>query len=248
MLTVPSFFFGLLGLSVGSFGNVLIHRIHTGESIGGRSHCPHCGKLIRWFDLIPLVSFLFLRGKCRHCKKRISAQYPLVELGSAGLFLLALALTPDDPWIALLQAIALESLFLGAVYDALHEQLPDLFTWPIIVVGAILLVFRGDILSSIGGALTPLVWFGGQWLLSRGKLVGTGDIFLASALGWWLGFKGSLILLFMSYISGAVIILLLLATRVLSLRQKRIPFGPFLAIGGLAGLLGIGEQLIWFVR
>jgi prepilin signal peptidase PulO-like enzyme (type II secretory pathway) len=248
METASFLFFTLLGLSVGSFGNVLLHRIHTGETMRGRSHCPHCRQTILWFDLIPLFSFLFLRGKCRHCKKAISPQYPLVELGSAGLFLAALALTPEKPVVALLQALALESLFLGAIYDSSHEQLPDLFTWPILVVGTILLAFRGDVLSSLQGALVPLVWFGAQWIVSRGKMVGTGDIFLGTAIGWWLGLKGACIFLFASYIIGAVVILLLLATRVISRERRHIPFGPFLAIGAVAGLLGIGEQLMWFVR
>lgn len=247
LLCMTLVFFGLLGLIFGSFGNVLLHRIHTEEPMGGRSRCPHCRKTIVWYDLIPVVSFLLLRGKCRHCHRNISLRYPLVELGSAGLFLIAIGLTPDEPVIAFLQAVILESLFLGAIYDSLHEQLPDLFTWPIVGVGTVLLIFDGDIASALKGALVPLVWFGLQWILSRGKLVGTGDIFLGTALGWWLGFKGSFILLFASYISGAAIILLLLAARVLPPHRRHVPFGPFLAIGGLAGFLGIGERLIWFV-
>ncbi len=241
-------FFGLLGLVIGSFGNVLLYRIQHGESFGGRSHCPACRKTIAWFDLIPVLSFLLLHGKCRHCLKKISIQYPLVELGSAMLFLIALYLNLQKPGMALLQAIALESLFLGAVYDAFHEELPDLFTWPIVLIGGMLIGIRGDAISSIQGALVPLCWFGGQWLISRGKIVGSGDIFLGTALGWWLGLKGSLIMLFTSYVVGAAIILLLLALRIISLKQKRIPFGPFLAIGGLIALLGVGGNLMWFVR
>lgn len=249
MIDVTTFiFFGLLGLVIGSFGNVLLYRIEHGESFGGRSHCPACRKTIAWYDLIPVLSFLLLRGKCRHCRKKISMQYPLVELGSAILFLIALSLNLEKPAIALLQAVALESLFLGAVYDALHEELPDLFTWPIVIVGAVLIAIQGDVLSSIEGALVPLCWFGGQWLISRGRIVGSGDIFLGTALGWWLGLKGAIIMLFMSYVIGAAVILLLLALRIISLKQKRIPFGPFLAIGGLMALLGIGESLMWFVR
>ncbi len=278
--------FALLGLALGSFGNVLILRIRTAETLGGRSHCPHCMKTIAWFDLFPLLSFLLLGGRCRHCRKTISLQYPLVECASMLVFLLGIVLTPLDPFHALVTAFALYFLLLACVYDGMFQQIPDIFTicFALVVLADVWLL--GDIglrnaeplysaweaptwmgaagryvyLLLIGpayssrielhtlGAMIPFAWFGLQWLVSRGKAVGTGDIFLGTAIGFWLGVQGSVVMLVLSYMVGAVVTLLLLITKTISLKRQRIPFGPFMGIATVLTVLGAGDLYLSLLR
>lgn len=237
--------FAIFGLVFGSFGNVLIIRFANGESVRGRSHCMSCRKPLGIFDLVPVLSFALLGGRCRHCGAHISLQYPIVELLSASVFLLAAAAFPSSLSSAVLTAALLYFLLLASVFDALHQRLPDAFTLAIACIAFVLTAFFGDIFSSLLGVLLCLVWFGGQWLFTKGRAVGTGDIFLSSALALWLGFRGTIAMLLFSYMVGAIIILLLLALGVITMRQKRIAFGPFLAIGALLSFLGV-QNLFMF--
>ncbi len=234
--------FVLLGLVLGSFGNVLIIRMSSGKSIGGRSHCMSCRHTLGVVDLIPMLSYICLGGRCRHCHAHVSLQYPIVEGLSLIVFLLAITLHPTNIAAALVTAGALWFLLLAATYDALHQELPDLFTIAIACAGTLLALLKGTLVSSILGATVALAWFGGQWLVSRGKAVGTGDIFLAAALGLLLGTEGTVTMILLSYASGALIILCLLAVGIVSLKKDRIAFGPFLAIGTLLSLLGAGQM------
>jgi prepilin signal peptidase PulO-like enzyme (type II secretory pathway) len=234
-------FAALLGLALGSFGNVLIARIKTGESIGGRSHCPKCKKTLQWFELVPVVSFLLLNGKCRSCKKPISPQYPLVELGSAFLMLAALRLHPQDLVTALLTGLLLITLLISAVFDAKFQKLPDVLTVAIAIFAFCISLKTGMLLTGLYGALTSFVWFGGQWLVSRGKAVGSGDIFLSSALGLWLGLRATIAALIMSYMLGSVIVLVFIGFHRINWKQQRIAFGPFLATGAFLAAIGMHE-------
>lgn len=240
--------FALLGLVFGSFGNVLMLRIRKAETLGGRSHCTHCRTTIAWFDLLPLLSFLLLRGRCRHCEKSISIQYPLVEAASMGIFLLGFSFTPLDPVHALVTSFALYFLFLACVYDGMYQQIPDLFTE--LFACAVIIDFgigltRGEpVLTHLIGTGVLFGWFGFQWAVSRGKAVGTGDIFLGSAIGFWLGFPHALVMLVLSYMVGAVVVGILLATNTISMKRERIAFGPFMGTATLLTLLGAGDAYL----
>lgn len=236
-------FFAVLGLIFGSFGNVLILRIHSAESIGGRSHCPGCRTPIAWYDLIPVLSFLLLRARCRGCKKKISAQYPLVELGSMILFITGLHLAGGDIFLGSVIALALVFLFFACVYDALFQQIPDLFTALFFAFAALHseLGALPEMTTHFFGAGIVFLWFGVQWLLSKGKAVGTGDIFLGAAVGYWLGIRGAITMLLFSYMTGALVVALLLLLGRIKLKQQRISFGPFMGIATLLTLLGAGE-------
>jgi len=245
-VNVSLIIFGLLGLALGSFGNVLLYRIASEKSVGGRSFCPHCKKGIRWYDLIPVLSFMLLGGRCRSCKKSISVGYPLIELASCALFVLAAVLFPTDIVVGFLIAIILWSVLLLSVYDIRHQQIPDLFT---IVIGAsaLTLVILGSTsaVNAFLGFAVSMLWFGLLWLCSKGRATGSGDVFLAGALGLWLGLWHSIIMLLLSYIVGALVILVLLIMKIIPRKaHQRIPFGPFLAIGALLALLGVGE---WYL-
>ncbi len=274
--------FALLGLALGSFGNVLILRIRRAESVGGRSYCPHCRKTIAWYDLFPILSYLVLAGHCRHCRKSISMQYPLVECASMLVFLLAVTLSPLDPLHALVTAFALYFLLLACTYDAMYQQIPDLFTMAFAVIALADVWFLGDTglrnaeslssgwvapawMGSMGpyvylfllgpatssrielhtlGGMIPFVWFGFQWLLSRGKAVGTGDIFLGTAIGYWLSVPGAIIMLVISYMVGAIVTLLLIITKTISLKRQRIAFGPFMGFATVLTILGAGDAYL----
>lgn len=236
--------FAILGLAFGSFGNVLVVRLANGESINGRSHCMSCRKTLDIFDLVPVFSYALLGGRCRHCGTHVSLQYSIVELLSAFVFLLAAATFPLSLLSAVLTAALLYFLLLSSVFDALHQELPDAFTLAIACIAFVLTAISGDIFSSLLGVLLCLVWFGGQWVFTKGKAVGTGDIFLSSALALWLGLRGSVAMLLFSYMVGAIVILLLLALGAITMKQKRIAFGPFLAIGALLSFLGVQNLLV----
>jgi len=245
-------FFPLLGLILGSFGNVLLLRIRSEDTILGRSQCPKCKKTLAWYDLVPVLSFLFLRGHCRLCDKKISVQYPLVELGSMALFLFSILLFPDDIFKAFLTACALYFLFLACVYDGLHSQIPDVFT-ELLALIVLVSIGRDFLYGSVLfphflGAIIPFAWFGIQWLISKGKAVGSGDIFLGAVLGLWLGTSGAVTMLLLSYMVGAMVIGLLFITKILSTRQKRIAFGPFMGIATLLTLLGIQDAYLSLLR
>ncbi|MFA5800001.1 MAG: prepilin peptidase [Candidatus Peribacteraceae bacterium] len=240
-MLIPAFLFVLLGLAVGSFGNVLLVRLKSGESLWGRSRCVSCRRTIPWYDLLPVVSYVFLWGRCRKCHTHISLQYSLVELGSTALFFLALMLHQQDLLLAGALAVLFSFLFFACVFDARYQRIPDLFT-AVIALAALAIVLRQRTLfDSLLGATSPLVWFGGQWALSRGRWVGAGDVLLASALGFWLGAERALVMLVLSYMVGAVVVTLLLVFRRLSLRQKHVAFVPFLAAASLLAYSGTGD-------
>ncbi len=241
------FLFFVLGLIFGSFGNVLLVRFKKKTSVGGRSHCMSCKHILSPIDLVPLFSYVFLGGSCRHCGKQISLHYPLVELGSGILFALAAAIYGTDFLHAVPTAFLLYLLFLASVYDAFYQEIPDLFTGTIAVLAVFLAVISGDLLSSFEGVLLTSVWFGGQWVLSRGRAVGTGDVFLSGALAIWLGFSGAVLMILFSYMIGAVTVLTLLSLRVITFKTGRIAFGPFLALGALLTFLGVGQAYLQFL-
>lgn len=228
-------------MAFGSFGNVLVYRIHAKKQITGRSMCPSCLHTLSWYELFPVLSFLVLRGKCRSCHHPISSQYPLVEIGSALLFLFAFTLHPESPIAALVLAFVLYFLFLACVFDAQYQQIPDVFTIFIGTLAVISLFLGADIMSAVLGAALMLAWFGGQWLLSRGKAVGTGDIFLAAVLGLYLGFRYAVMTLIFSYMAGAVILVAMILLKKIRAKQQRIAYVPFLAMGVMLTLLGAGD-------
>lgn len=236
--------FVLLGLAFGSFGNVLLVRLKKGQSIGGRSHCMKCRRELGAVDLVPVISYVLLGGRCRYCGKTISLLYPIVEILSAAVFALSAVLYPGSLPLAILTGFLLYTLLLSSVFDILYQELPDIFTAIIAGINLVITLLSGSPSSSLFGLGLVLIWFGGQWVLSRGRAVGTGDIFLASALAIWLGLSGTVLMLLLSYIVGALTVLLLLGLRMITWKHQHIAFGPFLAIGALLTLLGVGQEYL----
>jgi prepilin signal peptidase PulO-like enzyme (type II secretory pathway) len=191
---------------------------------------------------------LFQKGKCKKCKTKISCRYPAIEILTAIIFVITF-LTNQTLEIVPLIFLILSAymLLMIALYDAATQKIPDVFTAALFIFA---LVFQStktgtlnipDIKDILYGMLIPIIFFGGMWTISRGRWIGSGDIFLGGAIGALLGFKGVLISLFFAYTIGAVIALAL----IISGRAKRgavIAFGPFLCIGAMI-VMFIGDRL-----
>jgi len=237
----------LLGLLVGSYLNVVIHRLPRRIStVLPRSRCPACGTAIRPRDNIPVFSFLALRGRCRACGVRISWRYPAIEAATGLLFLacfLRFGPTLEAPVAALFCAAMIA---LGGI-DAEHLLLPDRITLSGIAVGlavqpAIRWAGLRDALigAALGAGLLLAVW--GIWyLLRREDGMGFGDVKMLAMIGAFLGWRSMLVALFAGTLAGAAVGLVLLGSKRRGIRGK-LPFGVFLALGGLVALF-FGEPI-----
>lgn len=238
--------FPLIGLALGSFGTVLITRLPAGQSIGGRSRCPRCKKNLRWFDLIPVLSYVVLAGRCSRCGKTIPELYPLVELGSAAVFLGAALYHRTDPVAAVTSALIVWALLLMSIIDAKHRRIPDMLTAVVAAAATVAAIDAGSFMSALTGAALCLAWFGGQWLLSRGRWVGSGDVLLGAALGLWVGGITSIGMLQMTYVFGMLwIVVLMVSGRIRMQKGAHIAFGPLLAVGAVAAHTGMAD---WYLR
>ncbi len=238
---------GVIGLVVGSYLNVLIYRIPMGKStVLPRSRCTYCGGAIRFYDNLPVLSFVLLGGKCRHCKAPISLRYPSVELITATLFVLVVYHFGIRP--ALIPALIFVCLMiLLAAIDLEHFLLPDKITLSGILVGLVLQPWnpRTTFIEAILGVLVGagiLILVINYWFWLRGdEGMGLGDVNMLALIGAFLGWQGVLTTLFLATLSGAVVGLLLLAVGRLGL-QSRLPFGLFLAFGAIVSLF-MGEMM-----
>lgn len=251
----------LLGLTLGSFVNAAVWRIkHKKDLMFGRSECTKCHYTLGWRDLIPLVSWLTLRGKCRKCRKPISVQYPLVELAVAAFFVASLAFWPlgFDGATQLLQfsvwLVAGVMMAILFVYDLKWLILPDKVVFPFIGVSAMMAILyslRADsgieFLGNIAGSLLILSGFYMLiYIYSKGKWIGFGDVKLGIGLALLLSnWQLALVAFFLANLIGTLVFAPLMATKRIS-RQTHIPFGPFLIIGTVIAML-FGYSIIeWY--
>ncbi|MFC1788187.1 prepilin peptidase [Patescibacteria group bacterium] len=240
----------LVGLGVGSFLNVVIYRTKSGQSIVfGRSKCQKCQTVIAAYDLVPVVSFFVLKGKCRQCSALLSVQYVLIEFVTAGLFLfiywryvIGLALPEfyldQFFWVFVLRDFVLVSfLIIIFVYDWLYQLIPDRFTLPVIVISGLVNLYLGLAWWSILlGGLVVGGFFLGQFMVSKGKWIGGGDIRMGLLIGVILGLSEGLLALFLAYALGAIISLILIITKKAKW-QSMIPFGTFLTLSTILMLI-----------
>jgi leader peptidase (prepilin peptidase)/N-methyltransferase len=240
-----------LGLAVGSFLNVCIHRIPRGASVvNPPSACPQCGYRLRWFDNIPVLSYAWLRGRCRRCRAPISIRYPIVELITMGVFLLHYAAWGWDPILVprLIFACALIVLF---AIDLEHQLLPDVITLPGIVLGLIVSsVFPPGITSALIGMLLGggvLFVIGEVWSrLRKVDAMGGGDVKMLAMVGAFLGIPGTILTFVLaSYLGGLAGIALIVSRR--GGLMSKLPFGTFIAVAALVASVS-GERLIaWYL-
>jgi leader peptidase (prepilin peptidase)/N-methyltransferase len=234
---------GVLGAVTGSFLNVVVARMPQGQSLSRpRSHCPECQEPIKPWDNIPILSWLLLRGRCRSCATSISARYPLVELATALLFVVVALVNGFDE--ALLWELPLVvALVAVAAIDLEHRIIPNRIVVPLAVYGlAISAVLRPEDLPELAIAGAGAFVFLLVAALAYPAGMGMGDVKLAGAMGVYLGLS-VVPAMFVAFITGTVVGLVIMAREGKDARKKGVPFGPFLALGGLVAVLA-GPELI----
>lgn len=276
---------GLLGLAIGSFGGAQVWRLRARQLIQDkedgeeydkaelkrlkplakakatqdRSQCLHCHHALAWYDLIPLVSWVSSKGKCRYCKEPIGRFEPLIELGAAVLFVAFyhywIALHPEGVWLGLaLWGVILTMFVILFAYDLKWFLLPDIVMWPLIGLSAIYagvsIVIADSSLTVLGSTIGAVVVLGGLylalWLISKGRWVGFGDVKLGFALGLLLmDWKLALLTLLLANLIGTLIVLPGLLTGKLS-RQTHVPFGPLLILGFFISLFWGNNLIAWY--
>lgn len=257
------------GLLFGSFANVCIWRLpRCEEVVRTPSHCPDCGAAIRWFDNIPLLSYIMLGGRCRGCRKPISPRYPAVELISGILFLALFLKYGPEPRLAAALVFGWTLLVISFI-DLKHYIIPDVITLPglALALGAAGLATAGlplsldplaggryalpPILESLLGAvlgagfLMLAAWAGK--LAFKQEAMGGGDVKLAAMMGAFLGWKAMLFALFAAFLLGSMSGLVLIVLGRVKARRAVVPFGPFLALGALAALFLARPAVGWYL-
>ncbi len=271
-----------IGVFIGSFLNVAIDRLPRKETIAkGRSHCEFCKKELAWYDLIPLLSFLMLKGKCRYCHKSIGIFYPIIEFSTGILFLTTFmfvyGLNFQFPARIAMQSVAggsisnslifnLQSLISLVYYlfivssfiviffeDLKFGIIPDKVVFPAIIVSSIYLIFnfpldftrdgQFSIFNFVFSAIGAFVFFLILFLITKGKGMGFGDVKLSFLLGLILGFPKIILALYLAFLTGAIIGIILIIWRKKRSIKDTIPFGPFLILGTILALF-YGDLLI----
>lgn len=251
----------VFGATIGSFLNVIIWRMPREEQVThGRSHCPFCSKVLEPRDLIPILSFLIQRGRCRHCKKRISYRYPLIELAVASLFLITFwLLVPVDTlsWFIVLKIFFVIGVMTAVfVIDLEHYLILDKIVLPATVIILVMHLvsdfnsglgwMQGQALNGVIGAVAGYIPFYLLWKLSSGKWMGLGDAKFGLFLGAAFGFPLIWLCFFLAFFVGAVVSIPLLLFKAKKMSSK-IPFGTFLASAGLL-TIWFGEQIAeWYL-
>lgn len=220
----------VIGACVGSFLNVLIDRLPNDESpFIGRSHCDHCKKTLRWWELVPLLSFIYLGGRCGRCHKRLSWQYPLIELITGLSLVVALGISPNLV-VATLVVILVCCGIVLLMADLKYMILPD----SMVVLAGIVSFFlvsalRGNMWVHLSTGLVAGSFFLLLWLITKKRGIGFGDVKLSLVIGFLLGYPLGIYALYLSFVSGALVGIVLLLRQQKTLKSA-IPFGPFLLL------------------
>ena len=204
--------FFILGAIVGSFLNVVAYRLGSGRSMSGRSHCTSCEAQLRWYELVPMFSYLVQRGRCRKCAASIAVRYLVVEVVTALLFTIAASLFLYDPVLLALALGVISLLVVIGVYDARHTVIPDVLVFYLFIISIVYVswdsigqtIMLPGIETLFGGIVSAMFFFV-LWYFSNGRWMGLGDAKLAFPLGLMLGIWGSISMLILSFWIGAVV-------------------------------------------
>lgn len=240
-------FAACFGLGMGSFMNVVVYRLYVHKSLGGRSQCPHCQRVLPWYCLVPVVSFILLQAKCHFCKKPIALQYPLVELVTGGLYAVTTIWFITEPWQLVWHLGMMTILVLIFVYDLKYYLIPDVFSLTgigLAVIGQLAFGMPWWKLAlgiAVGGGVFLM-----QYLISRGRWIGGGDIRLGALLGAYLSWPLIVVGLFFAYVFGATVAVGLL------LRSKKqfgdkLPFGTALAAAAIFTVFFGQDIMFWYL-
>lgn len=242
-----------LGISIGSFLNVLIDRIPLGQDVvSGRSRCDHCHRPLAWFELVPVLSWLLQRGKSRCCQNTLSIQYPLVELAVGIGFVVIYRLSGSEMTLPFFASVLLFCSSVGIVVsDSKTEYIPELFLYGAGI--AVLVLLSPSVFSCVAGDAASCVFllhsrllpsgagalfFFFLWLFSKGRAMGDGDIYLALIIGMALGYPLLLIAYYAAFLTGAAAGVILILVRKKRMKSH-MPFGPFMILGlGVASMYG----------
>lgn len=246
-------FFGVLGLVLGSFLGALTYRLPLGESVAkGRSCCPRCKKKIVWYDNIPLLSFVFLGGRCRNCKSLISWRYPLIEVSTALGFVAIGYFTMNTQGLSLqvvysiIIFLILEAIF---VIDLEHRIIPDSFVFFGILVSALYLLLYPNsytLFSNFFAGFLAALFLVLIHLATKGRGMGLGDVKFAVLGGTLVGLRLLPVWLFLAFLTGAVIGIILILGKKAGLKSK-IAFGPFLVLAIPLAML-FGEKILFWIH
>jgi prepilin signal peptidase PulO-like enzyme (type II secretory pathway) len=253
-----------IGLCIGSFLNVLIDRLPLGETVvWGTSHCDYCKKPLRWYELVPVFSFLLQGGRCRRCHKLLSLQYPMIELCTGFIFVLlwifygvhmvfdmsifTMSIMGVFSFLGLLLLVC--TLIVIVVTDIKLQIIPDqMLVVGVIVLGlwSVRLPYPEKIIHLVSAG-SAFLFFYLLSSLTHGKGMGFGDVKLAAVIGFALGFPGTIIALYIAFLTGAMVGVILLLWGVVAMKS-RIAFGPFLILGAVSAAI-YGEQIIsWWQK
>ncbi len=246
-------FIFLMGLCIGSFLNVCIYRLPASKSIvHPRSMCPNCDTLIAWYDNIPIFSYLLLMGRCRHCRIKFSARYPIVEL-LGGLFALGVFMKFGLSFETLVYYLFIATLLVVTFIDIDHRIIPDVISLPGIPIffaasfALPAITYKDSLLGILtgGGSLFLVAWI--YSLLTKKEGMGGGDIKLLAMMGAIVGWQGVLFTIFVASLVGT------LAGLAVMLKSRQgtklaVPFGPFLALGGVLALFWGKEIILGYFR
>lgn len=259
----------ILGTAIGSFLSVIIHRLHTKKDsmILSRSMCPSCKKKIKWRHLVPVFSWLYLRGKCGYCREKISVHYLMLELVTGIVFLftflnfnflesIPLISNPEFfnyqiNWQVFEKFVfyIIEFSFLIGIffYDTQYKEIPDQLSLPAIAIAIVgnLIFGEPEIMSMLIGAAGIFTFFLLQFVLSKGSWIGGGDLRLAILVGVLLGWEMGLLALIISYLLGGLFSIYLLIAKKVQ-RKTQIPFGPFLVTGIIIAVFYGNCILDWY--
>lgn len=260
----------ILGATIGSFLSVVVYRVKKKKKGIFLSHsiCPECKKKLKWRHLIPIFSWLFLRGKCAYCGKKVSAHYFTMEVITGLLFLATFLVwnfieaVPSivDPSLLnyvidwqtfeiFIYYLIIFTLLLGIFfYDLIYKEIPDRFSIPAIAIAIAGGLILGLVppLSMLFGGVGILAFFMAQFFLSKGKWIGGGDLRLGALMGILLGWELGLIALIAAYLLGSIASVVLLIQKKAT-RKTAIPFGPFLVTGTIVAVFYGNQILSWYI-
>ena len=236
---------GLFGITIGSFLNVCIYRIPKKENIATtRSHCMECNTQLKWYDLVPLFSWLFLRGKCRYCKAKISIQYPLVELAN-GIGYVWIFWVNGINFISILYCLCVSALLTLSIIDLRTFEIPVGFNIFILVLGAIRAIYDFEhIVTYLIGMVCVSGFLFILYIATAGRGIGGGDIKLMAAAGLLIGWQNIIAALFLGCILGSIIHVTLM---IVLKKERMLAFGPYLSLGIFLAMLYGKPLLDWYI-
>lgn len=243
--TIPYIIIFIFGITIGSFLNVCIYRIPLGESIVmASSHCMTCGWKLKWYDMVPVFSWLVLGGKCRNCKSKISVQYPIIE-GVNGILYVVICAVNGLEWSSMIYCFMASALLVLSIIDWRTYEIPFGINVFLFVLGvAMTILDRGNLAEHLIGMICVSGLLGILYLLTGGRAIGGGDIKLMFACGLILGWKLILLAFFLGCIIGSVVHIIRMSVKKAG---RMLAMGPYLSAGILLAALWGNAWINWYL-